>query len=142
LAEAAQRGNHIREFALLVKAAEDECRASRFGEGSQARPIKGRNGRRLNVRRAVRRSGPDGIQLRGSPMVMRKGHAKQVEIGDGLKRGRQLRQELAELSVTTDQIDDTDQRLDAYVVGWAVNTAYATWRHGFTRRLGRLTATS
>ena len=50
---------------------------------------------------------PGHDQLCGSPCVTRNDHAKQVEVGDRLKRNGQRRQELFKVSVTTDQVDDT-----------------------------------
>ncbi len=64
---------------------------------------------------------------------MRNDNAQQVEIDDRTKRAGEVRQEFAKMSVTTDQVDHTEQRLDARLVARAVNAAYdACWRHGIT----------
>jgi hypothetical protein len=64
---------------------------------------------------------------------MRNHNAQQVEIDNPAKTARQVGQEFANVRVPTDQVDHTEQRLDACLVARAVNAADdACWGHGIT----------
>jgi hypothetical protein len=76
------------------------------------------------------------MELRVCPRVLWKRNAQQVEIDNRSQTARQVRKELTNLTVMTDQLDRPEQRLNARLVARGVNAADdASWSHGITRGL-------
>ena len=135
LAEPTQRRDDARVLAARVEPVQDDRLGLVRDGGSEALLVERRNRDRLNLRRRCRlgRSEPDGVQVRGLPFVEGKNDAEQIEIGDRPKAACEVRKELVETGMATDQMEDAEQRLDACLVAPGGNVACVSCWHCITR---------